>query len=165
MRMTVLIENDVSADHGDLVAEFGLSLLFETAEKSVLFDTGDTGAFADNAARLGIDVATIDLAVISHQHYDHGGGLARFFEINDHAPVFLRRAAHHERFSENDDGLRPIGIDLDLFDRFGERFVEIDETTEVSPGVTLVMGAGSRHPRPPGNQRLFVHRNGHAGSR
>lgn len=158
MRMTVLIENDAPADGAELAAEFGLSLLFDLEGTQVLFDTGDSGVFADNAARLGLDIAAVDLAVLSHQHFDHGGGLARFLELNDHAPVYLRRAGHADRFSRFPDRTQPIGIDFGLLDRFPDRFVELETTTEISPGFTLVMEAGSRYPRPPGNDRLLVQR-------
>jgi len=156
MRMTVLIENDSPAAGADLTAEFGLSLLFDLDGTQILFDTGDSGVFADNASRLGFDIAAVDMAVLSHHHFDHGGGLARFLELNDHAPVYLRRAEHADRFSRFPDRTQPIGIDLGLLERRPDRFVELEETTKISPGVTLVMEAGSRHPRPPGNDRLLV---------
>ena len=158
MRMTVLIENDPPSDGAELEAEFGLSLLFDLGETRILFDTGDSGVFADNAARLGRDIANVELAVLSHQHFDHGGGLARFLELNDHAKVYLRRAEHADRFSRFPDRTHPIGIDLGLLEQRPDRFVELGETTEIRPGVTLVMEAGSRHPRPPGNERLLVQR-------
>ena len=81
------MENTAAGEN--LAAEHGLSLLIETGEHRILFDAGQTGAFADNAARLGLDLSTVDLAVLSHGHYDHGGGLARFLEINCHAPVYV----------------------------------------------------------------------------
>jgi 7,8-dihydropterin-6-yl-methyl-4-(beta-D-ribofuranosyl)aminobenzene 5'-phosphate synthase len=158
MRMTVLVENDAPSGCADLAAEFGLSLLFELAGTRVLFDTGASGVFADNAARLGVEIAGVDLAVLSHQHFDHGGGLARFLELNDHAPVYLRRAEHADRYSSFPGSTRPIGIDLGLLDRSSDRFVELEKTTEIAPGVTLVMEAGVRHRRPPGNDRLLVQR-------
>jgi len=158
MRMTVLVENDAPSGCADLEAEFGLSLLFELDRTRILFDTGATGVFADNASRLGVDIAGVDLAVLSHQHFDHGGGLARFLELNDHAPVYLRRAERADRYSRFTGTTRSIGIDLGLLDRFSERFVELDNTTEITPGVTLVVEAGSHHSRPPGNDSLLVRR-------
>ena len=47
MKVTVLIENTALRD--DLAAEHGLSLLIETGAHTILFDAGQTGAFADNA--------------------------------------------------------------------------------------------------------------------
>ena len=44
--------------------------------RSVLFDVGPYGdVWVDNAARLGIDLATIDAVFLSHWHWDHSGGL------------------------------------------------------------------------------------------
>ena len=76
MRVTALAEN--TSGREGLVAEHGLSLFVETDARTVLFDTGQSPAFADNARRLGVDLAAVDTVVISHGHYDHGGGLAVF---------------------------------------------------------------------------------------
>lgn len=161
MRMTVLIENAGREDRADLTAEFGLSLLFELDGARLLFDTGTSGAFADNAARMGVDLATVDLAVLSHHHFDHGGGLARFFEVNDHAPVYLRRADRAEReFRAFGILRRQIGLDPEIFDRFPDRLVELSETSEIRPGVTLLTEIAEDHPRPRGNRHLKVRRGG-----
>lgn len=91
MRITCLTEN--TTQRGGIVAEHGLSLYIETAAHRMLFDMGQTAAFADNADRLGIDLAAVDIAVLSHGHYDHGGGIATFLERNTAAPVYLHRRA------------------------------------------------------------------------
>jgi 7,8-dihydropterin-6-yl-methyl-4-(beta-D-ribofuranosyl)aminobenzene 5'-phosphate synthase len=45
--------------------------------RSVLFDVGPYGdVWVDNAARLGLDLATIEAVFLSHWHWDHSGGLA-----------------------------------------------------------------------------------------
>ena len=87
MRITTLIENNVLENRDDLTAEFGLSLHVQTGGQQILFDSGTSGAFADNAETLGIDLAEVTASVLSHQHFDHGGGLGRFFGSNSSAPV------------------------------------------------------------------------------
>ena len=87
MRIVTLVEN--TARRQDLTAEHGLSLYIETENHKILFDAGQSEAFAENAKKLGVDLTQTDLAVLSHGHYDHGGGLAKFLEANDHAPIFL----------------------------------------------------------------------------
>lgn len=76
LKITTLIEN-MPDDAGELDCEHGLSLLLEFAGKKILFDTGQTGAFLDNAQKLGKDVNAVDYIVISHGHYDHSGGVMR----------------------------------------------------------------------------------------
>jgi 7,8-dihydropterin-6-yl-methyl-4-(beta-D-ribofuranosyl)aminobenzene 5'-phosphate synthase len=161
MRVTALIENETSDGCDHLQSEHGLSLHIETAGTTVLFDTGSSGAFADNAAALGIDLAGVDLAVLSHQHYDHGGGLRRFFDVNAKARVYLRDCAVDNRFFKALAVFKhPIGLDHSVVDDFPERYIRVSEPTEVAPGVWLLTEIGNDHPRPKGNRRLFVEHDG-----
>ncbi|HUF92520.1 MAG TPA: MBL fold metallo-hydrolase [Candidatus Limnocylindria bacterium] len=61
-------------------AHHGLSLLITAhaggRTRTVLFDAGPEGAILErNAAVLGVDFGAIDAVVLSHGHWDHGGGL------------------------------------------------------------------------------------------
>ncbi|MDO4428351.1 MAG: MBL fold metallo-hydrolase [Atopobiaceae bacterium] len=74
MRVTVLMENSTPSSR--LAARHGLSLWLELEDgRRVLFDMGPDDAFLANARALDMDVTSADLAVLSHGHYDHGGGL------------------------------------------------------------------------------------------
>lgn len=74
--ITILTENLVRKT--GLLAEHGLSLWIENDRDHILFDTGQTHVFLHNAKALGIDVTQANVIIISHGHYDHGGGLAFF---------------------------------------------------------------------------------------
>jgi len=74
MKMTVLVDNNTLIDHY-LLGEPGLSLLFEDGGKKILFDAGYSGAFLENARRLGLSLRDIDDLVLSHGHLDHVWGL------------------------------------------------------------------------------------------
>ncbi len=87
MKITVLAENTTCDPV--LQPEHGLSLYIETGDQRILFDAGQSGAFADNAQKLGVNLEKVDFAVLSHGHYDHGGGLARFRSCNTHAPIYI----------------------------------------------------------------------------
>ena len=73
LQLKVLMENKTYRD--GLVAEHGLSLLVEAAGRRILFDAGATGHLLHNMEQMKIDPRSIDLAIVSHGHYDHTGGL------------------------------------------------------------------------------------------
>jgi Metal-dependent hydrolases of the beta-lactamase superfamily II len=109
MRVYSLMENTSCAP--GFAAEHGLSLYVETQKHKLLFDAGQSGAFAGNAEKLCVDLGTVDTVVLSHGHYDHGDGLKRFFELNDHAPVYMSRYAFGAYYHGRE---RYIGIDQSL---------------------------------------------------
>lgn len=88
MKLTTLIEN-VQDDNKELKAEHGLAMFIETKDCNVLFDTGKTGDFIDNAHKLNIDLKNIDILVLSHAHYDHCGGVKRLLEDYDIKPKLI----------------------------------------------------------------------------
>lgn len=86
IEITVLIEE--TSENPQLITEHGLSLLIKTKNHTILFDAGQTGRFTQNAKRLGIDLSVVDIAILSHAHYDHANGFPEFFKHNSHAPVY-----------------------------------------------------------------------------
>lgn len=66
--------------------------------RTVLFDTGADGAvLLGNLAALGLNPADVEIVVLSHNHGDHTGGLARLLAANPDVTVYLP-AAFPERF-------------------------------------------------------------------
>jgi len=130
MQITVLSEN-TSAN--DLIGcEHGLSIYIETAEHKILFDMGQTPLFAENARKLAIDLAEVDFAVLSHGHYDHGGGLETFFELNKKAKVYIPLKAFGDYYNASD---KYIGLDCSLKDN--ERLIFTAKTTVITDNITL----------------------------
>jgi 7,8-dihydropterin-6-yl-methyl-4-(beta-D-ribofuranosyl)aminobenzene 5'-phosphate synthase len=161
MRVTSLIENSRIEGRDDLEAEFGLSVHVEANGTTVLFDMGASDNFARNAEALNLDIADTELAAVSHQHFDHGGGLEHFLETNQRAPVYLRESPVSDRWFKALVVLkRSIGLDPEVFERFADRIEFVDETRAIATGIYLLTGIGSIHPRPQGNRRLFVESNG-----
>jgi 7,8-dihydropterin-6-yl-methyl-4-(beta-D-ribofuranosyl)aminobenzene 5'-phosphate synthase len=73
IRITTLSDN--TAGWGEVIAEWGLSVLVESEGMNVLLDSGKSISAAQNADSLGIDLKKIDKIVLSHGHFDHTGGL------------------------------------------------------------------------------------------
>ena len=91
MKIVTLMEN--TAVDSALHTEPALSMYVEANGKKILFDAGMTDNFAENAQKLGVDLSQVDLVVLSHGHDDHGGGLPKFLEQNQNAPVYINRHA------------------------------------------------------------------------
>lgn len=106
LSVKVLLENTQARP--DALAEHGLSLYMETERHKLLFDAGQTDLFERNARMLGVDLSGVDIAVLSHGHYDHGGGLGRFMEVNKNAPVYISRHAFEPHYAGAE---RYIGLD------------------------------------------------------
>ena len=130
MKIITLMEN--SSSDPELFCEHGLSLYIETGEHKILFDSGQSDRFADNAEKLGVDLTKVDFAVLSHGHYDHSGGLRRFMQINATAPVYVNRNAFDPYF--NAAG-KFIGINLNGIDTSRIRFA--DDRLEIGEGICL----------------------------
>ena len=84
LKIYVLVDN---TDGPDIKGEWGLSFYIVYKGKTVLLDAGLSPLFAVNAEKMGIDLNSVDYAVLSHAHDDHANGLERFFELNDHAKL------------------------------------------------------------------------------
>lgn len=139
MKVTVLMENTAPEGCG-LVPEHGLSLYIEHRGKRLLLDAGSSGRFADNACTLGVDLAAVELAVLSHGHYDHADGLRRFFQINDRASVYVRPGATGPYFGRDPEGCRFIGINRGIWEDSRERFVEAEGVYPLMEGGWLAPG-------------------------
>ena len=129
MKITALLENTSARG---LPTEHGLSLFVETKEHRFLFDMGQTDLFARNAEALGIDLNAADFAVLSHGHYDHGGGLKTFLALNDHAPVYVSRCAFEPHYNGTE---KYIGLDTDL--KTSGRLVWVDEDMRIAEGIAV----------------------------
>lgn len=125
MKATVLVEDRRNFFKPFFTYEHGLSLYIETDEHKILFDMGQSDAFEHNAKRLGIDLSKVDMAIISHGHYDHGGGLKRFLEINQKAKVYISPLAFEPYYSKNGY----IGLDISLKDN--KRLVFVTEPVKI----------------------------------
>ena len=157
MKITTLVENALAVDHRELEKEFGLSLLIEHAGRRILFDTGAAGAAMRNAARLGIDLGQVDAVVLSHHHFDHGGGLPAFFAINRDAKVHLRSPpTGREFFRALVVVSRYIGLEEGLLERFNDRFVFVDTFIEFLPAAYIVTDIPRRHELPKGDRHLYL---------
>lgn len=154
LKITVLTDDSPHPDNPRLRAERGLSLYIELNGCRILCDTGASDRFVENAAAMGIPLR-IDLGFISHGHADHTGGLGHFLRFFPSAPVYLSRHVFDRRLYSSGRGpKRYIGTDATLPQRYGDRFVYIDECRWIAPDVAAVRNFCSAYPKPFGNYSL-----------
>ncbi len=103
MKLYVLTENTASAK---FKAEHGLSYTIEYDGTQILFDTGHSDVFLQNAAMFGLDLDQVKIVVLSHGHWDHGDGL-RFI---DHKNMICHPDVFQKRFRKG--GTENIGLVL-----------------------------------------------------
>ncbi len=102
MKITFLSDN--KTENSLCMAEWGLSILVETNGRKILFDVGASPLFAQNASNLGIDLSCVDMAVISHGHYDHTEGMETFCKINKTAPIYIHKEAVSKAYGTDRQG-------------------------------------------------------------
>ncbi len=152
MTIKVLLENSTLTP--DLACEHGLSLYIEANGRKILFDTGASGLFAENAEKMDVDLAAVDAAVISHAHGDHGGGLKTFLQKNQTAKVYVQQTIFDPYFSLRPSGeMAQIGLDASLADT--GRFVFCPDRYVLGPGLELFSGVKGKDLTPSGNANLF----------
>ena len=135
--ITVLTDNNPAEG---LLCEWGLSFHIGYGGKRYLLDTGSTDAFAANALALGIDLAAVDVAVLSHAHYDHTGGTAAFLAANPKAPVYLSPSARENCWSRHGLKMKYIGLPEGILQ--SERMVREDGIISLDRGVWIVPHSG-----------------------
>jgi 7,8-dihydropterin-6-yl-methyl-4-(beta-D-ribofuranosyl)aminobenzene 5'-phosphate synthase len=156
MIIKALSEN--TAVSPEFETEHGLSLYIESGKHKILFDTGGSGVFLENAAKLGVNIADVDMAVISHGHNDHGGGIKIFLKENRKAPVFLHPKAFEKHFSLRAGGMEFIGLDKDIMS--DDRIIQTTEHFFAGKGIEVFSNIPGREFLSESNGALMAEKQG-----
>lgn len=143
-----------------LLHEHGLSFCIETPGHTVLFDTGQSGQFIQNAAQLRIDLSLVEQVVLSHGHYDHSGGLTALLAVNTHCEVVVGKGFFVDKYAQLNGGYEFLGNNFtkdDLLMR-GVVYSELAEPLrELVPGVYAMGDFPRIHPDEVINTRFKLH--------
>lgn len=157
MKISVLVENSVCST-SDLAVkpEHGLSLHIEVNGLKILFDVGKSDLFARNAKEMGIDLTEVDFLFISHGHYDHGGGLKHFLEINKKAKIYMHEHANNKHYAKL-LGFIPlyIGLNSKIVEKNIDRIQFINKDELITDDMILLEGFKHDFPLPKGNLSLY----------
>ncbi len=137
VQITVVCDNYEQV--AGLETSWGFACVIDTPQKSILFDTsGDGAILLSNLEKLDIAPQDIDVVVISHDHWDHTGGLSDFLARNSQLPVYVVTA-----FSRGTKR---------LIEAAGGQLVEVSQPREIAPGVFST----GQVPGAPSEQALVV---------
>lgn len=159
MRIVTLVENSCREGLG---FAHGLSIYAETPNHKILFDAGPDGKLLlSNAEKLGINLREVDIAVLSHGHYDHAGGLLAFLEINNTADVYIHRlAATRGHYATENVGWRNIGINEDILKKYSDRVILTDDVYRINDELCLFSDIKDALFISGSNSSLFEEQNG-----
>lgn len=136
----------------DCLYEHGLAMYVETRNHKLLADTGASEKTVKNAKRLGIDLKEIDTVVISHGHYDHGGGILAFAEENPDAHIYIRENAFGNFYHIKRNGGHYIGLDPNIKNL--PQLIMVSGDRKIDEELSLFTNVTGRRLWPRGNQEL-----------
>jgi 7,8-dihydropterin-6-yl-methyl-4-(beta-D-ribofuranosyl)aminobenzene 5'-phosphate synthase len=151
LKITIL--STMLAD-GKELGEWGFSALVEADGHRILFDTGaHTDVVLKNAQSLGVDLSSVPEVVLSHNHWDHVGGLLTLRQsvlakspgalsrVHVGAGIFLPRTTFNPGIEDN-----PALLLKPEYERTGGMFIVHDGPAQIYPGVWLTGPVPRKYP-------------------
>ena len=150
-RITILY--DAFGKPSTMTQDWGYSALVEHGGKRILFDIGNNPSiFARNVKAAGVDLKKLDFVVLSHRHLDHTASLNHLLDINPDVRIYVPRdgvfgGSIPSKFYRRQDSLpdemryfagKPSEPLTSGVPWLNGRFVMVDSTLEVIPGVHLI---------------------------
>lgn len=137
--LTILVDNTVRSR--GLLAQHGYSVWCESGSSRILFDTGACPrVLVSNATALGVELSTATDIVLSHGHWDHGGGLRTAVGLGSSARVWIPSGALMPRWHRTDSGMHDISLPQNIREFLvveRKRWAEVTEPVQTGDGVWL----------------------------
>jgi len=143
LKITIIYDN--TAWLKSLPADWGFACLVEARGKKILFDTGAKGSLLlSNMQALQIDPREVDAVFISHNHWDHTGGLADFLKVNPVSVYLPDSCPHSDTPGERVRVSTPLEIYSGIYST-GE-LQGIEQSLVIRAGDGIVVVSGCAHP-------------------
>ena len=135
-----LYDNFGSEEHGATL-DWGFSTLVRYRGMTILFDGGSSAELLErNAKALGVDLREVDMAVLSHNHYDHISGFDHLLAVNPGVKIFLP----NDRMLGGRPSRDAKEAEWNATHQRGYRFPEADvryvkKHQEIAPGIRVIV--------------------------
>jgi 7,8-dihydropterin-6-yl-methyl-4-(beta-D-ribofuranosyl)aminobenzene 5'-phosphate synthase len=144
MKITIIYDNETCNEV--LKADWGFSCLVEAYGRKILFDTGAKGSLLlENMKALKIDPHEVNEVFISHDHWDHTGGLSAFLKENSnvivYAPSTLQRIDNARKVVCVDE---PVELQEHFYSTGLLKDIEQCLVVETEKGLVVIVGCS--HP-------------------
>ncbi|MBN1355376.1 MBL fold metallo-hydrolase [bacterium] len=144
MKITIVFDNTSRRD--DLREGWGFACIVDAEGHRILFDTGADGSILLNNMRtLDLDPASVETVFISHDHWDHTGGLPDLLEASGrHISIYIPASCK----GIAGDGVIRVDSPLEIFHNIhstGE-LEHIEQSMIIKLPDKVVVIAGCSHP-------------------
>jgi 7,8-dihydropterin-6-yl-methyl-4-(beta-D-ribofuranosyl)aminobenzene 5'-phosphate synthase len=101
MKLKILYDNTIFEIGKGLKSDWGFSCIIETGNNNLLFDTGANPQILQNNMKiLNLNPSDVDKIIISHEHWDHNGGLELFKPFSEKIELFRIVEKNNNLFSK-----------------------------------------------------------------
>ncbi|MBN2380877.1 MBL fold metallo-hydrolase [candidate division WOR-3 bacterium] len=92
-QLCITVVYDNTAYFSELRSDWGFACVIDAGGKKILFDTGSKGEILlANFDGIGLDPGKIEMIALSHEHWDHVGGLEGFLARNSNVVVYVLKS-------------------------------------------------------------------------
>lgn len=141
MKITLIYDNTVHKK--GLRADWGFACLIEIERcPKVLFDTGaNRKILLSNMKGLDIDPSSIEEVMISHNHWDHTGGLSDILKANNNIKLYVPASFPDVSGAKEVVSVdNPLGIHDDVFSTGELSNIEQSLIVKTQKGLTVIAG-------------------------
>lgn len=158
MYVGTLVEDTLNKNCSFLQNEHGLSLYIKCNNKNILFDSGPSETLIANSLKMNLDLSKIDYLVVSHGHFDHGGGIIPFLENNTKAKVYMQKYCNKSYYFEENNEKEYIGLDSKIFTQYSNRIIYTDNSIfNITDDIFLIPNVEIKSKITYNNKSMLIH--------